>query len=125
MKEFEVYKSAKSNPNHGGLGGIGIENWVLQNGGSFKQAAESFLKAAEGKSFEEFTRSYYVYDFGSNHYAANEDSNTYTYPHENFVYQGDKKMTEAGYKKMCNALKTYFKLHDVEEELEEEVKNTL
>ena len=34
-------------------------------------------------------------------------------------------MTETGYKKMCNALKTYFKLHDVEEELEEEVKNTL
>ena len=27
MKEFEVYKSAKSNPDHGGLGGIGIENF--------------------------------------------------------------------------------------------------
>ena len=28
------------------MGGIGIENWILQNGGSFVQACHSFLDAA-------------------------------------------------------------------------------
>lgn len=80
MKENECYKPwhAGKNP-QGGLGGVGIENWILQNGGSFKQACDSFLQKARGKKLEEFKKEYFIWDFGSNHMGNG-------YPHDNFVY---------------------------------------
>ena len=29
------------------MGAVGIENWVLQNGGSFEKAARNFLSVAQ------------------------------------------------------------------------------
>ena len=115
LKEAEVYK-----PNHGaipqgGLGGVGVENWILQNGGSFYAAAYDFIKNAEGKSFEEFKNSYQIWDFGENHYSV-KDGKEY-YSHDNFV---ERNMAEDGYKKMVNALKKY--INNLNYEREDQVK---
>lgn len=106
LKQANVYKPYRSDMTQGGLGGIGIENWILQNGGSFVDAARSFVEAAEGKSFDEFKESYQVWDFGENHLAEGHGS----YPHDNFVYN----MDENGYKKMVEALKEYLKTLETE-----------
>jgi hypothetical protein len=99
LKQFEVYKPNRGEVPQGGLGGVGIENWILQNGGSLKRAAETFLEAAEGKSFEEFKQSYVIWDFGENHLITRKS----IYPHDNFTYN----MSEEGYEKMKKVLKEY------------------
>lgn len=109
LKEAHAYKSQKSGTNEGGLGGIGIENWILQNGGSFHDAAVSFLEVADKcESFDEFKEKYHVFDLGENHYSDKVGS----YPHEDFVYETDSygaplKMTSDGYARMKQALRTY------------------
>lgn len=100
LKEVEAYKPNRGNIPQGGLGGVGIENWILQNGGSFHDAALSFVQAAEGKNFDEFKRENRIWDFGENHVAANKDF----YTHDNFIYYN---MSENGYKKMVDGLKKY------------------
>lgn len=102
LKENNVYKSRRSNQSQGGLGGIGIENWILQNGGSFLEAAKSFVEAAEGKSFEEFKSVYQIWDFGENHFALKRGQ----YPHDNFVANN---MSKEGYDKMVSVLSKYIK----------------
>ena len=104
LKDAEAYKPARSVEGQGGLGGIGIENWILQNSGSFIDAANSFLKASEGKSFDEFKDDYQVWDFGSNHLAEKRGQ----YAHDNFV----DNMNEQGYQKMVQALKNYLSLEE-------------
>lgn len=105
LKESEVYKPHRGTlQSQDGLGGVGVENWILQNGGSFKTAAYDFIKSAEGKSFEEFKDSYQIWDFGENHYSAFARDGKIHYLHDNFV---TRNMTEEGYKKMVNALKKY------------------
>ncbi len=114
LKQAGAYKSAKSDATQGGLGGIGIENWVLQHGGSFIDAAVSFVSAADKyQTFDEFRRHYHVFDMGSNHYSDKSKD----YPHEDFVYEEEningvirqKKMTREGFEKTTEALKTYLK----------------
>lgn len=100
LKNAEVYKPNRGETPQGGLGGVGIENWILQNGGSFIDAANSFIEAADGKSFSEFQSSYHIWDFGDNHLAERRGQ----YPHDNFV---TSNMSEEGYNKMVNALKEY------------------
>lgn len=100
LKAAEAYKPKRGETPQGGLGGVGIENWVLQHGGSFYDAAVSFLEAAEGKSFDEFKSIYAVWDFGENHLAAKNGR----YPHDNFVANN---MSAEGYGKMVKALKEY------------------
>lgn len=99
LKEANVYKPSRSDKDQGGLGGVGIENWILQNGGSFIDASESFLAASKDKSFEEFKQNYQIWDFGENHMP----SSTNPYPHDNFV----ENMNSDGYKKMTSTLKEY------------------
>ena len=106
LKQANVYKPYRSDMTQGGLGGIGIENWILQNGGSFVDAARGFVEAAEGKSFAEFKESYQVWDFGENHLAEGRGS----YPHDNFV----DNMDANGYKKMVEALKEYLRTLETE-----------
>lgn len=98
MKEHECYKPyhAGKDP-QGGLGGVGIENWILQNGGSFIEACKSFIKVAKGKSLDEFKKEYMIWDFGSNHMSKNG------YPHDNFVYN----MNAVGYGKMTTAIEQF------------------
>lgn len=102
LKKFEAYKPNRGEIPQGGLGGVGIENWILQNGGSFIDAARSFVEAADRKSFSEFQSTYQIWDFGDNHLAERRGQ----YAHDNFVVNN---MSEAGYQKMVVALKEYLK----------------
>jgi len=66
LKQVHAYKKA----DEGGLGGIGVENWILLNGGNFRQACLSFWNAAheDGRqlSFSEFKERYKIWDAGMN-----------------------------------------------------------
>lgn len=104
LKQAEIYKPRRGDLPQGGLGGVGIENWVLQNGGSFIDAAISFIESSEGRSFEEFKANYQIWDFGSNHLAERRGQ----YSHDNFITDN---MSESGYRKMVQVLKEYVKNH--------------
>mgnify|MGYP007057773397 CR=1 FL=1 len=59
--DVNAYKPRRTDAEQGGIGGIGVENWILQNGGSFVQACRSFLAVAFDKNgclipFEEFKK---------------------------------------------------------------------
>ena len=106
LKKAEAYKPNRGEIPQGGLGGVGIENWILQNGGSFIDAAKSFVEAADGKRFSEFQSIYQIWDFGDNHLAERRG----LYSHDNFV---TNNMSEAGYQKMVQALKEYLKTMEI------------
>ena len=100
LKANQVYKPRRSPEAKGigGLGGVGIENWVLQHGGSFKQAARDFLAVADScSSFEDFCAHYPVWDYGENHKGIRSK------PHDNFVADN---MNQEGYERMKEALRT-------------------
>lgn len=106
LKEVGVYKPNRGEVPQGGLGGVGVENWILQNGGSFVDAARSFVDASKNKSFEEFKKTYFVWDFGDNHLAEKRGY----YPHDNFV---DNNMSSDGYQKMVFALEAYLEKEEI------------
>lgn len=96
LKLAEAYKPNRGETPQGGLGGVGVENWILQNGGSFLAAARDFMAVAEQcSSFDEFRSRYTIWDFGENHMAKGEKQ------HDNFVADN---MSAAGYEKMKEAL---------------------
>ncbi len=100
LKTAGAYKPRRSPEAKGigGLGGVGIENWVLQHGGSFKQAARDFLSVADScSSFEDFCAHYPVWDYGENHKGIRSK------PHDNFVADN---MNPEGYNRMKQALRT-------------------
>ncbi len=115
LKKAEAYKPNRGEIPQGGLGGVGIENWILQNGGSFIDAARSFIEAADGKSFSEFQSTYQIWDFGDNHLAERRG----LYSHDNFILNN---MSEAGYKKMVIALKEYLKSIEITQRDTETIK---
>ena len=99
LKAAGAYKPRRSPEAKGvgGLGGVGIENWVLQHGGSFKQAARDFLTVADSCSnFEDFCAHYPVWDYGENHKGIRSK------PHDNFVADN---MNPEGYDRMKQALR--------------------
>ena len=99
LKAAGAYKPRRSPEAEGvgGLGGVGIENWVLQHGGSFKQAARDFLAVADSCSnFEDFCAHYPVWDYGENHKGIKSK------PHDNFVADN---MNQEGYERMKEALR--------------------
>ena len=99
LKAAGAYKPRRSPEAKGigGLGGVGIENWVLQHGGSFKQAARDFLAVADScSSFEDFCAHYPVWDYGENHKGIRSK------PHDNFVADN---MNPEGYERMKEALR--------------------
>lgn len=104
LKENGVYKPSRGilegDRSNGGLGGVGIENWILQNGGSFIDAAKEFLKHAEGKDFIDFQKEYAIMDFGKNHVSVSKK----IFPYDNFIM---KNMRHNGYNKMVESLR-YF-----------------
>ncbi len=114
LKEAGVYKPARSSVDRecGGLGGVGIENWVLQYGGSFEAAARDFLAHAEGKTFIEFEKEYPVLDFGKDHVSVSK----HDFPYDNFVM---RNMRSKGFELMREALKKFI------ERLDSGVRNTL
>lgn len=111
FKEAKCYKTINSPEMEGGLGGIGVENWILSNGGSLIDASVSFLKAyeeAKEKSLDkddisvlrEFEKIYSVWNFGENFYALR---NGHSF-HNEFVKD---YMSFEGLKKMAMVLKKY------------------
>ena len=99
LKAVGAYKPERSPEAKGigGLGGVGIENWVLQHGGSFQQAARDFLAVADNySSFEDFRTYYPVWDYGENHKGIRSK------PHDNFVADN---MNQEGYERMKQALR--------------------
>ena len=99
LKAAGAYKPRRSPEAEGvgGLGGVGIENWVLQHGGSFKQAARDFLAVADScPSFEDFCAHYPVWDYGENHKGIRSK------PHDNFVADN---MNQEGYERMKEVLR--------------------
>lgn len=100
LKEADVYKPNRGEFSQGGLGGVGIENWILQHGGSFEDAMNSFIECSKEKSFDEFKQTYHIWDFGDNHLAEKRG----LYSHDNFI---STNMSEEGYHKMVEALLEY------------------
>lgn len=115
LKEAGAYKPNRGEIPQGGLGGVGIENWILQNGGSFIDAAKSFVAEAGRKSFSEFQSTYQIWDFGDNHLSERKGQ----YPHDNFV---SKNMSDAGYQRMVQVLEDYLKTMKINQNLTEEIK---
>lgn len=115
LKECYKPKHAGGGKAQGGLGGVGIENWILQNGGSFAAAAKDFVANSEGLNFSSFKEKYTVWDFGENHMSSESGK----YLHDEFV---SNNMDEDGYDKMKQTLKAYlFQLEqtkDVEESMD-------
>ena len=113
LKEAGCYKPSRSDSEQGGLGGAGIENWILQNGGSFYDAIIDFLSVANNcNSFEEFRKQYYIWDFGENFFAERKGK----YPYDNFV----DNMNDVGFNKMKNYLNEfimYYNNYETEEHL--------
>ena len=107
LKKEGIYKKQSSDRAtlEGGFGGVGVENWILQNGGSFVQAMTSFLKTAEkSKNFQEFQENYPIMDFGQNHMSTG-------YTHDSFI----NGLSERGYGKMQRVFKDFIKELDVHE----------
>lgn len=115
LSKAKVYKSKRGRYAEGGLGGAGVENWILQNGGSFIDAAKSFVEAADGKRFSEFQLTYPIWDFGENHLSDRKSK----YPHDNYVADN---MDAMGYSNMLEVLKTYLYNLENKEELCKKVK---
>ena len=102
LKENHCYKANRGEHPEGGLCGVGVENWILQNGGSFLEAAKDFIAKSYGKSFEEFKKEFSVYNYGENFLAQRKG----WYVHDDYVADN---MSESGYLKMQEALKEYIK----------------
>ncbi len=69
LKEGHAYK--KGEAADGGMGGIGVENWILAHGGNMESAFRSFYDAAHDEqgnrvSIDEFRKRYRVLDAGVN-----------------------------------------------------------
>ena len=100
LKEANVYKASRSDKIQAGLGGIGIENWILQNGGSLLNAAKEFLKYSKDTNFIDFEKKYFINDYGKNHVSMTR----HQFPYDNYVM---KNMREQGYIKMQKCLEQF------------------
>lgn len=103
LKSKGVYKHAKGirgDHSYGGLGGIGIENWIVQNGGSFIEASKSFLDAAQDRNFIEFQKNYEVLDYGKDHICVAKG----LYPYSNYIIEN---MRSNGYLIMKETLEEF------------------
>lgn len=115
LKDAHAYKPNRGETPQGGLGGVGIENWILNHGGSFIDAAVDFITKSEGKSYSEFKKENHLWDFGENHIAEKKG----LFPHDDFI---ESNMSEAGYERMRYALKKFLLDRDIsKEEIEESV----
>ncbi len=101
LKDHGCYKKGLSDGGRleGGLGGIGVENWILKNDGDVVLAFRDFYnyayKDGELVSFDDFKRSYKVFGAGENIRGG--------VIAENFVYN----MDPSGYAKMAEISKRF------------------
>ena len=117
LKAGKAYKSRRSSEAEGGLGGIGVEYWILQNGGSFINAVNSFLAQAvkDGNiiPYEEFKDKYQIWDFGKNHEPKEikiGSSEKIVFPYDEFV---SCNMSKEGYLKMTKTLLEFKKKYEI------------
>ena len=92
FKKIKRYKGYEK-----GFGGVGVENFVLQNGGSFLDAVKSFLEVAKlSQNLTEFKRKYHIYDYGKNHFSYEENNyKKVSFPYDDYVNNlDDKSYTE-------------------------------
>ncbi|GEM_PF-3175839 len=107
LRRAGVYKKLD-----GGIGGLGVENWILQSGGSFERARTEFLASALDKKggivpFEEFAQRYAIPDPGINMVGSLDvetDSEKKYHRHDNFVYFLQRQGMN-GYERMVEALR--------------------
>ncbi|MCL4338118.1 hypothetical protein M1271_00335 [Patescibacteria group bacterium] len=96
LKEGHAYKKKE----HGGIGGIGVENWILQNEGNMAKAFLSFYQAAHSHgqriSLSDFRKKYHMRDAGIN---------VKFLSHDDYVYL----LKEDGYNAMLDTIEKYFK----------------
>jgi len=89
---------------HGGVGGIGVENWILANKGNMVEAFQSFWDAAhsrgQARSFDEFKQGYKILNAGMN---------VKRLFHDNYI----ENMTEAGYEAMLRTIESYCTQHRI------------
>lgn len=107
LKAAKAYK--KGDYGEGGLGGIGVENFILASGGNMIKAFEDFTKSAfdtsgELKNFYEFKKDYVLMDPGIN---------AKTNRHDNFV----DNMNADGYSKMAFAVRDYLQKNTTQDRL--------
>lgn len=90
-----VYKKGRHEGGQGGLGGIGVENWILSNNGNLEKAINDFLEAATENGqmvdFNLFKQKYKIIDAGLN--AMNGR-------HDDFI----DKLDDSSYRLMINVL---------------------
>jgi hypothetical protein len=95
LKEGHAYKKRE----HGGIGGIGVENWILSNGGNMEAAFKDFRDAAYDNGtrlpLEEFKKRYKILDAGVN---------IKYLKHDNFI----DILKPDGYEAMLNTIDDYF-----------------
>lgn len=112
LKSSGCYKPSRGildgDRQNGGLGGVGIENWILQNGGSFIDASREFFSHADGKEFDEFEQEYAIMDFGANHVGKSKR----VWPYDNFIINN---MRHLGYEKMRDCLKVFLEELEMEQ----------
>lgn len=103
LKQHDVYLIWRAHHPHrtGGIGGIGVENWILTNGGNMMEAFRTFYAAshdADGNRvpFAQFRRTYHVIDPGEN-FAEDGIHNDYF----------GVTLTEKGYAVMCDVVAQY------------------
>lgn len=104
LKKAGAYKPSRGilegDRDYGGIGGVGIENWILQYGGSFEAAARDFLAHAEGKSFIDFEKEYAIMDFGQDHVSTSKGE----FPFHNFIM---RNMRWKGFELMRDTLREF------------------
>ena len=124
LKAGGCYKPLHSNAGQDGLGGVGVENWILQFGGSLEDAARSFIEVANSCStFAEFCKKYQVWDFGENFVSKPKEENNglkIIYLHDEFV---SNNMSGDGYLKMQKVLSIYLKYIDMK--VSDPIKSTI
>lgn len=125
MKGHKCYKPYRSDETQGGLGGVGIENWVMQHGGSLIDAARSFASAmrqaqeayAKDQSVNLTThllRIYTIWDYGENLMTERSIDGTdrTRYPFDEFI---GNNTSEAGLTRMLEACEEIIAAYDSQE----------
>ena len=131
LKENGIYKKSTSigATQYGGFGGVGVETWILQNGGSLVEAMKTFLDKIEKIDetveieckdlndeekkrirFDKFKEEYPIYDFGQNH---RENLNA----HDHFI----NGLTIEGFEKMQEVFKEYLREYEIDDDSIKEI----
>jgi len=93
MSKYECYKKTyNGDMNPSGLGGIGVENWILSNNGNYLQACKNLLALVNSSkpqlTLAEFKRQYKLFDAGTN---LRFIGGQFQKKHDNFIFTLNQK----------------------------------